>query len=322
MRRSAALLLTLAPALTYTSACGRPTGPYPAREIKLVIQSTPGGLSDTVSRVLAALMEPELGVPVVCENRPGAAGALAFSYVTRQAPTGYLIGHGPVEIAMVKALGYANVGPEDMDLLCLVTKTKPVLAVRADGPWRRLEDFLQAARARPGYYIVANSGTGSIWHINALLLEHETGIRLVHCPFSGSSAALTALLGGHVDAAVAGTGEVGPHAKAGTLRPLAVFDESRSPLFPDTPAVVEAGYRLGVSAWGGFYGPKGLAPEVRRKLVAAFRTAFGSPRFQALCQERGIEAIFLEPEPFREFASAQAAFFRKAIPELLAGGAR
>jgi len=314
--------LAVAAAIALAGACGRPTGPYPSREIKLIIQSSPGGLSDTVSRVLAALMETELGVPVVCENRPGAAGALAFSYVTRQAPTGYLIGHGPVEIAMVQALGYANIGPEDMDLLCLVTKTKPVLAVQAASPWRRFEEFLAAARARPNYYIVANSGTGSIWHINALLLERETGVRLVHCPFSGSSAALTALLGGHVDAAVAGAGEVGPHAKAGTLRPLAVFDEARSPLFAQTPAVTEAGYRLGVSAWSGFYGPKGLPPEVTAKLVAAFRTAFASPRFQALCEERGMEALFLEPEPFRKFALAQAAFFRKTIPELLTGGAR
>lgn len=322
MRRSPVPLLAVAALLAQTAACGRPEGPYPAREIKLVIQSTPGGLSDTVSRVLAALMESELGVPVVCENRPGAAGALAFSYVTRQAPTGYLIGHGPVEIAMVKTLGYANVGPEDMELLCLVTKTRPVLAVQAAGPWRRLEDFLAAAHARPGYYIVANSGTGSIWHINALLLERETGVRLIHCPFSGAAAALTALLGGHVDAAVAGAGEVSPHAKAGTLRPLAVFDDARSPLFPETPAVVEAGYRLGVSAWSGFYGPKGLPPEVKARLVAAFRSAFASPRFQALCEERGMEALFLEPDPFREFALAQAAFFRKTIPELLAGGAR
>jgi len=321
MRRLRAQL-AIAAAVALAGACGRSAGPYPSREIRLVIQSSPGGLSDAVSRVLASLMEAELGVPVVCENRPGAAGALAFSYVTRQAPTGYVIGHGPVEIAMVEALGYAKVGPELMDLLCLVTKTKPVLAVHTAAPWRQLEDFLAAARARPDFYIVANSGTGSIWHINALLFERETGVRLIHCPFSGSSAALAALLGGHVDAAVAGAGEVAPHARAGTLRPLAVFDESRSALFAETPAITETGYRLGVSAWSGFYGPKGLPPEVKAKLVAAFRNAFASPRFQALCEDRGMEALFLGPEAFREFAQAQAEYFRKTIPELFAGGAR
>jgi tripartite-type tricarboxylate transporter receptor subunit TctC len=322
MPRTLPRLLPAAAIALLATACSRPAGPYPSRDIKIIVQSTPGGLSDAVSRVLASVMEKQLGVPVICENRPGAAGALAFSFVTRQPPTGYLLGHGPVEIAMVQTLGFAPVGPEDMDLLCLVTRTKPVLAVRSGSPWRTFEDFLETARARPGYYIVANSGTGSIWHVNALLLERGTGLRLVHCPFSGSSAALTALLGGHVDAAVAGAGEVSPHAKAGVLRPLSVFDPSRSPLFPETPTVAESGYSFGVSAWSGFYGPKGLPDGVTAALVAAFRAAFDSREFQGLCQERGMEPVFLGPIEFREFAFQQASFFRATIPDLIAGGGR
>jgi len=139
-------------------------------------------------------MERRLGVPVVCENKPGAAGALAFSYVTRQAPDGYTIGHASVEIAMVRTLGFADVGPDDMDLLCLVSKAQPVLAVHTDSPWTTFSGFVEAVHKRPGYYVMGNSGTGSIWHINALLMERETGLRLIHCPFGGSSAALTALL--------------------------------------------------------------------------------------------------------------------------------
>src|SRR3970040_2282924 len=86
--------------------CGGPEGPYPSREIKLVVQASPGGTSDTVSRVMASLAEGGLGVPIVCENKPGASGALAFSFVVRRPPDGYTIGHAPVEIAMVRTLGY------------------------------------------------------------------------------------------------------------------------------------------------------------------------------------------------------------------------
>jgi tripartite-type tricarboxylate transporter receptor subunit TctC len=300
--------------------CSSGNGPYPSREVKLIVQSSPGGISDTVSRVIASLMETKLDVPVVCENKPGAAGALAFSYVTRQPPDGYTIGHGPVEIAMVRTLGFADVGPKDMDLLCLVSKVEPAIAVRVDAPWKTFGQFVEAVRSRPGYYVVANSGTGSIWHINALLMERAAKLKIVHCPFSGSSGSLTALLGGHVDAAVAGTGEIVPHVKAGRLRVLAVFDDSRSKLFPDVPSVREEGYSFGVSAWSGFIAPKGL-PEARKQLlVDAIHYAYDSPQFQRVCEERGLVPSFLDSKAFQHFAFQQARFFEITIPQLL--GAR
>lgn len=304
--------------LVWLASCGPQSNkPYPARQIRLIVQAAPGGLSDAVSRVIASQMEPILGVPVVCENRPGAAGALAFLYVVRRAPDGYTLGHGSVEIAMVRALGLAQVGPEDMDLLCLVSMTDPALAVHRSAPWQTLEQFLAAARARPGYYIVANSGTGSIWHINALLMEEATGTRFVHCPFGGSAAALTALLGKHVDAVVAGTGEVAPHVKAGSLRALAIFARERSPILPEVPAVTELGWEFGTPAWSGFYGPRGLPARVRDKLVRAMRAAFESEPFQRLCQERGMRPVFLAPDAFQQFAAEQARFFATTIPRLV-----
>ena len=108
-------------------SCQQEEGPYPSKEIKLIVQASPGGISDTVSRFMGGLIEKDLGVPVVCENKPGASGALAFSYVARRAPDGYTLGHAPVEIAVVRALGYADVGPDNMGLICLVSKTPAVL---------------------------------------------------------------------------------------------------------------------------------------------------------------------------------------------------
>lgn len=302
--------------------CSSNEGPYPSREIKLIVQASPGGLSDTVSRITASLMEKRLGVPVVCENKPGAAGALAFSYVTRRRPDGYTIGHGPVEIAMVRTLGFADVGPDNMELLCLVSKTQPALAVHVDSPWRSFDEFVGAVRKRPGHYVIANSGTGSIWHINSLLLERETGLRLIHCPFSGSSGALTALLGRHVDAAVAGVGEVAPHVEADRLRALAVLDSRRSSLYPDVAAVGELGHEFGANAWSGFYAPAGLPADRRDTLVLAMREAAATDEFEKLCKERGMEVAFQDPAEFRRFAEEQAAFFETAIPELLGGAAQ
>lgn len=303
------------------AGCRRGRADYPSREIKLIVQAAPGGISDAVSRVIASRMERELGAPVVCENRPGAAGALAFSYVVRRPPDGYTIGHGPVEIAMVRALGFADVGPHKMDLLCLVSKTQPALAVPAAAPWRTLTEFAQAARARPGHYVVANSGTGSIWHVNALLMERATGMRLVHCPFAGSAGAITNLLGRHVDAAVAGVGELVSHVRSGGLRVISVFDQTRSALFPEVLTVKEEGFDFGASAWSGFYAPKGLPEGVAARLVNAMRSAFHSAEFQKLCEERGMTPLFLDSAAFHDFALAQARFFESTLPVLMRGSA-
>ncbi len=308
------LLVLFAAAL---AGCGARDGKYPARELKLVVQASPGGISDTVSRVMASLVEKRLGVPVVCENRPGATGALAFSYVTRRPPDGYTLGHGSVEITMVRTLGYADIGPEKMDLLCLVSKTKPVLAIRTDAKWKSFREFLDEARRAPGRLIVANSGTGSIWHFNALLMEEQCGVRLTHVPFGGSSAAIATLLGGHVDAVVAGAGEVITHVQAGRVRVLSVFDPQRSRLFPDAPTAAEDGYPFGAAAWSGFYAPQGLPEAPRQLLESAFREAFHAPEFQKLCEDRGMEPVYLDSRAFREFALAQTQFFAREIPQLL-----
>ena len=320
-RRLLTFSLVLAAAFLFAGCTGA-SGPFPSREIKLIVQASPGGLSDTISRVIASLAEKRLGVPVVCENRPGASGALAFSYVARQPADGYTIGHGPVEIAMVRTLGFGDVGPDEMDLLCLVTKTEAALAVHAGSPWRTFADFAEAVRARPEYYVVANSGAGSIWHVNALLMQRAAGLELVHCPFSGSTGALTALLGRHVDAAVAGVGEIGPHVEAGSLRALAIFGEARSGAMPEVPAVTETGYTFGASAWSGFYGPKGLPADAKAALVEAIREAFESDAFQQVCRERGLEPAFLDSEAFAAFAGEQARFFATTIPALLGGQSR
>jgi len=299
------------------AACGEEGGPYPSREIKLIVQASPGGTSDTVSRVMASLAEPELGVPVVCENRPGAAGALAFSYVARRPPNGYTIGHAPVEIATVRSLGYADVGPSDVSLICLVSKTPPALVVQADAPWETFEQFVEAARADRGGLIMANSGTGSIWHFNTLMLERQADIRVTHLPYAGSSPALVTLLGGHVDAVVAGVGEVVSHVKSGGLRALAVFDTARTSVFPDTPTTYELGYEIGAPAWSGFFGPGGMTEDAVRALAAAFKKAFETDEWAQLAAERGMTPLYLGREEFREFALEQEEFFSERIPELL-----
>jgi tripartite-type tricarboxylate transporter receptor subunit TctC len=311
-------LSALAAAGCFTTACSSPSaGPFPTRDLKLIVQAAPGGISDTVSRIVASQMEPALGVPVVCENKPGAAGALAFSYVSRRPSDGYTLGHAPVELAILKSLGYTGVSPETVDPLCLVSKTRPALAVAASSPFRDFPSFLEQAKRRPGYFIAGNSGTGSIWHLNTLLMEQALQLKLVHVPFGGSSASITNLLGGHIDLAVMGVGEAIPQVAAGGLRVLAVFDAERTPLLPEAPSVRELGHTFGASGWSGFFGPKGIPAEARARLALAFRAAFDSELFQRVCKDRGMEPAFLDETEFTAFATREARFYEERVPQLL-----
>lgn len=164
---------------------------------------------------------------------------------------------------------------------------------------------------------MANSGTGSIWHFNTLLMEQGAEIRVTHVPYNGGSPALVALLGGHVDAVIAGVGETVAHVSSGALRPLAVFDEERTPVFPDTPTTYEAGFPIGAPAWSGFFGPSGMPEDIRTRLAGAFREAFASPKWEELCRRRGMQPTFLDAAEFEAFAAQQAAFYSRKIPELL-----
>jgi tripartite-type tricarboxylate transporter receptor subunit TctC len=266
---------------------------------------------------MASLLEPELGVPIVCENRPGASGALAFSYVMRRPTDGYTIGFAPVELCVVRALGYGDIGPDNVDLICLVAKSPAVLVVRRDAKWGTYEEFIAAAAAKPGGLIMAHSGTGSIWHINSLLMEQKTGVRFTYVPFGGSSASLASLLGGHVDCVIAGAGEAIAHVQAEALKPLVVFGDLRSALYPDTPTTYELGYNLGIPAWSGFFAPKGLPEEKLALLAEAIRVATGTESWDRLCRERGMEPTYMGSADFRVFAEEQAAFFGLEIPRLL-----
>lgn len=297
--------------------CNSVEGPYPAKEIKLIVQAAPGGTSDTVSRVMASLAEGQVGVPIVCENKPGASGALAFSFVARRPADGYTIGHAPVEIAIVRSLGYADIGPSDISLICLVSKTAPALVVHSESPWHTFQDFVKAALEDAGRIVMANSGIGSIWHFNILLMEQGTGARFTHLPYGGSTPALVSVIGGHADAAVAGVGEVVSHVQAGKLRALAVFDETRSGVLSEVPTTHELGFPIGAPAWSGFFGPAGMPDERVTLLANAFKTAFGTPEWAKLCRERGMEALFLDKDEFGSFAMEQQEFFESEIPKLV-----
>src|SRR5690606_32645927 len=276
-----AMLATVAMAALALAGCaggGEASGgdAYPDDDVTLIVQAAAGGGSDLSARALASELEPILGVSVVVENRPGAAGSTAMQYVADAKPDGYTIGFVPVEVAMLKHLNY-DVDPADYDFLGQIMLGPGVLSVPVDSPYQTLEDFVAAAKAQP--LAVGTSGAGSIWEAAAMGLARETGAQLTPVPFDGEAPAIAAVAGGQIDAAVGGGAATSAAYAEKQVRPLAVFHSERHPLMPDVPTAAEAGYPLEFGGWGGIYAPKGLPPEVRSKLESAIQQAANSPSF-------------------------------------------
>lgn len=290
---------------------------YPTKPINLIIQAAPGGLSDLTARTVGSVVSEILGVPVLFTNRPGAAGAVAMTYVKESRPDGYTIGYVPVELAMVEALGYAqDLNPHSFDLICASNIAPATITVRADSGWETLDDLIEWCKANPGKLRVGNSGTGSIWYVAGASFAKAAGIEVNHVPFDGAAPAVAALLGKHIDMVPVSEMEVRSGVESGELRILAVFSSERSQYNPDVPTMKELGYDITVAAWGGFAAPKGIPAEIMAVLEDAFRQGVQSQLFDEVTKANGYSAFYLDREEFTEFAVQQYEFYKELFKEL------
>ncbi|HEY7678023.1 MAG TPA: tripartite tricarboxylate transporter substrate binding protein, partial [Candidatus Methylomirabilis sp.] len=220
MRRSWPLMVAVFALAGWVPSGARAQEPFPNRPITMVVPFPPGGVADLTARPLAAAMERVLKNPVVVSNKTGAAGAVGMQSVAVARPDGY---------TLLLALSSISIIPEadklfdrkpaySMEQLApigLVSADPTILVVRADRPWKTVKDFVEDAKKRPGEIAYSSSGVYGTLHMAMEMLSHAAGIKLRHVPYNGAGPALTAILGGHVDALASGPAVVLPHIKAG-----------------------------------------------------------------------------------------------------------
>lgn len=283
---------------------------FPENDIRLIIQADPGGGSDLSSRALASELEGILGVSVIPENMPGASGALAMEYVAGQDPDGYVIGFGPVEIAMLNTTQGADVLPENYDMLGQIMLAPGVVSVAADSPYESLSDLLDAADSSA--LTVSNSGAGSIWEAAALGLAEVTGADLTPVAYDGGAPAVAAAAAGEVDAAVSGIGEALGQDDA--VRILAVLHDERHPDAADVPTAEEAiGETVLFGGWGGVYAPAGLPDDVREALESAIAEAVESEGYQSFQRDAGNLVVYRDADEFGSFVDEQFTVFQDLL---------
>jgi tripartite-type tricarboxylate transporter receptor subunit TctC len=298
--------------LAATAAAATADEPYPTRPITLIAPFPPGGVADLTARPVAAALEKVLKSPVGVVNKVGAAGAVGMQYVATSRPDGHTLLLALSSISIIpeadKLFGRPPAFTVDQfEPLALISADPTVLVVRTDSPWKTAGDFIDDARKRPGQISYSSSGIYGTLHMAMELLSHAAGIKLRHIPTPGAGPALTAILGGHVDALASGPSVVLPHIKSGKLRPLAGWGDRRVAALPDVPTFKELGYPdAEFYIWAGVFAPRGTPEPVLARLRGALRAAVDDPDFRAAMAKLETPVVFKQGDEFRRFFDADA----------------
>jgi len=253
---------------------------YPTKPVNLLVGYPAGGSTDLSMRALASEAAKILKQPIVVSNVVGAAGTLVLGRVKGEKPDGYTIFNAPTanfcRIPHLQAVPYDPL--KDFSFIMQYGLYQYGLVVRADSPWKTFEEFIDYAKKNPRKVNYATSGLGTGQHLAMEYMAQKEKIEWNHVPFPGGLQAVTALLGGHVQA-VSQTTEWKEHVNAGTLRLLVVWTDLRLKAFPNVPTLREKGYPFSVHSALSLMGPAGMPKPVVEKLQNAFSQAMESKAF-------------------------------------------
>ena len=291
---------------------------YPAKPIALVVPFPPGGVADIVARPVADAMGRYLGVPVVIENKAGAGGGIGMGFVAKARPDGYTLLLALSSISILpeadKITGRAPMYQLNQFVpIARVTADPTVLAVRAESPWKTLNEFIADARMRPGAISYGSSGNYGTMHMPMEMFAASAGLKLLHVPYTGAGPAVIALLGGNVDAVASGPSTVIQHVKAGKLRVLASWGERRLLSLPDVPTLTESGFNAVFFQWTALFAPAGTPEPAVARLREAARAAAADSRFVAAMATVETPIQYLDAPELQRFWEADAQKLGEAV---------
>ena len=276
---------------------------YPARPLRLIVPSAPGGSPDINARELANELGKQMGQQVVVENRAGASGILGYETLAHATPDGYTFAYISNFIATNPSM-YSNLSYDfarDFRPVIFYFRGINILTVSPSLPVRSVKDLIELARAQPGKLTFASSGVGATPHLSMELFMSATGTRMVHVPYKGTQQAVTDLIGGQIDIQCDNMASLLPLVRAGRIRALAVTSLKRSAVLPELPTLDEAGLPgFEYTGWSGFAVPKGVPRDLVLLLNAEINKALSSPTVSKGITSRGGVGVGGAPEEFGE----------------------
>lgn len=322
MRRERFLASMLAVALTLAAGAAHAQTDFPARRIHIVLPYPAGGIVDVVTRIVTDQMSEVWRQPIIIEAKPTASGNIAWDQVARAEPDGYTWTFiGPAIMANPRM--YANLRWSEKSFVPVgaAVWAPSVLVVHPSLPVSTMTEFIDYARKHPGILNWANPGIGTSQHLNTAIFLNATKLDMVGVPYGGQPPAILDLMANRVQFKVASIGLVAQHIKAGTLKPLAVLGNARSPLLPNVPTVSEAGYpEINVVAWYGYAVPRGTPQPVIDKIVAGFNEALKVPKVRDALEKQGLQPV--EPMSAAALAELYAADTEKYAKVIREAGIR
>ena len=286
-RRAAALLAAVAASLALSP---QPAPAQAPATIKIVVPYTPASGPDILSRLMAEQIGRAQGPTVVVENRPGGGTVIGTEAAARAAPDGgtvLMIANSFVINPVLKKQSYDPA--TSFDPVCYLAATPMVLVVNDSSPYRKLDDLVVAARAKPGELVFASGGPGSSLHIAIEVLRRAAEIKITYVPFGGSAPAVNALLGGHVAAVWADYPTVVTQLQAGRLRALVTTSAARVEALPDVPTLAETGIsRYEAEIFYGVVAPARTPPAVLAQLSGWFGAAIRDPETKPKLARQGL----------------------------------
>jgi tripartite-type tricarboxylate transporter receptor subunit TctC len=313
---SAVIAATTLAIVSSAHAQPAPPGDYPTRPITLVVPYPPGGGNDVIARLVAAKMSQSLGQPIVIENRAGAGSTIGTRDVARSAPNGYTLLIATSSLAINPSLyPDADYDPQkDFAPVGLIAASANLVLVRPGLPAHSIAELIAFAKKAPGKLDFASTGTGTSTHLAAALFATMAGVALTAIPYKGVAPAVTDLLGEHVDLMFCPTASVVGLVHEGKLRALAVTSAKRSPLFPETPTVAEAGLAgYAAELHYGIVAPAGTPRPILDKLNAALNAALANAEVKSRLAVDGAEVLPGSPEAYAADIAAEQAKWSAVI---------
>ena len=284
---------------------------WPARAITMIVPFPPGGLADLVARPVAEAMSRELGQPVVIENRPGAGGGIGMGLAAKSKPDGYTVLLALSSLTVIPEADVILARPamfalSELRPIARFTADPTVLAVRADSPWKTVQQFVDDAKKRPAAINYGSSGNYGTMHVPMEILSQNAGVKLTHIPFTGAGPAVVALLGGQIDAVSSGPATVLQQVKAGKLRVLAHWGNGPLSALPEVPSLKDAGFNAEYAQWSGLFIPRDTPEPIAQRLRAAAKSAAQDAKVKEVILNAGSPVLYQDSPDFEKYVQLDA----------------
>jgi putative tricarboxylic transport membrane protein len=258
-------------------------GKYPSRTIEVVVPYAPGGGTDNLMRMITGIIDENKWspAPINVNNRAGGSGAIGYNYLINKKGDPHVVAGATPMIVSGKIEGRLPGNHRDaMTILMIVAIDELMLSVRDESPYKTVDDFVKAARAKPGGLTVGGTATLTEDHIFTYLFEKAAKIQVKYVPFNSGGEVTTALMGGHIDAAVENPNEIVAQIEAKKARNLAVAARKRLQDAPDVPTFAEKGYEFYWEQMRGVVGPANMAPEAVKWWVDTLKKVTETKKWQ------------------------------------------